>query len=93
VSLICEILRSKKGGAHYGDKVIVNDVGIDVRGEETVGFLRPNGSGKTITQGGKSQSSERCWDSGEATKSACPNHSAPMQSRNHLLWAIDRQCG
>ena len=33
----------------FGKKTVVNDVSINVRGGEIVGFLGPNGSGKTTT--------------------------------------------
>ncbi|MDR3273849.1 MAG: LPS export ABC transporter ATP-binding protein [Puniceicoccales bacterium] len=42
-----EILRAKNLIKNYGDKVVVNDVDIDVRGGEIVGLLGPNGAGKT----------------------------------------------
>jgi ABC-2 type transport system ATP-binding protein len=34
---------------HFGDKVAVNDVNLDVLGGEIFGFLGPNGAGKTTT--------------------------------------------
>src|SRR5262245_32637402 len=33
----------------FGDKLVVNDVSLKVRRGEIVGFLGPNGSGKTTT--------------------------------------------
>jgi ABC-2 type transport system ATP-binding protein len=34
---------------HFGDKVAVDDVSLDVNGGEIFGFLGPNGAGKTTT--------------------------------------------
>jgi ABC-type lipopolysaccharide export system ATPase subunit len=47
VNPMSEILRARNLIKNYGDKIVVNDVDIDVHGGEIVGLLRPNGAGKT----------------------------------------------
>ncbi|MDR0680211.1 MAG: LPS export ABC transporter ATP-binding protein [Puniceicoccales bacterium] len=44
-----EVLRARNLVKRYGDKVVVNDVDVEVCSGEIVGLLGPNGAGKTTT--------------------------------------------
>ena len=42
-----DVFHSENLVKRYNDKVVVNDVSIDVKQGEVVGLLGPNGAGKT----------------------------------------------
>ncbi|MDR0595661.1 MAG: LPS export ABC transporter ATP-binding protein [Puniceicoccales bacterium] len=44
-----EVLRARNLVKRYGDKIVVNDVDVEVCSGEVVGLLGPNGAGKTTT--------------------------------------------
>ena len=43
------VLSARRLAKRYGNRLVVNDVGLDVHGGEIVGLLGPNGAGKTTS--------------------------------------------